>query len=142
MAAFKNPKNFSVPTHEETLLLIETFKELDKKVNILEKKVEKLSDRKDKIEKKILVYNVNIRYFDEYRPFSSLNDAVKFKASLVSAGIKSDDINIELTDDWDIIEYIDGFKDPDEADHYDAETLYTCYRKWKKQSNKNWHDDD
>jgi len=149
MEAFKNPERHTVPSLEETLVNIDKFKELQKEedalqkeIDILEKKQTAINKKKNQVGENILVYDVQIRFFDEYKCFSSLDEAVSFKQNLVVAGIKESDIKIVLTNNWDNINYIDDHKNQVEALEYDPAKLYLTYRQYKKSEYKRWYGSD
>jgi hypothetical protein len=111
-----NPKNLKIPDVSETRENINKFIELEKKEKHLTEKLEALQKEIENLYKNIIVYNVNIKYDEFYHLFSLREEAESFANALLLKGIENKDINIEITNHWVDIEYIDSKNEKELSD--------------------------
>jgi hypothetical protein len=147
MKKFGNPNKYAKPSQKETKFQMKEYeekikqrKEVEAQIRDLEAKLVNIYKEEKALKEKILIYDVQIRYVNNYHPFTSLKEAADFRGDLVMYGIKESDVKIVLTNDWDELEYIDMHKDPDCADYYNVEKVFKDYRQSKKTANSHWLD--
>ena len=141
--SFVNPCNFIVPPEGTLAERVEKAKRLFLERRAIEKE---MREYRDKIEYKlrdyedvisiILVFNVAIKHCVDSHLFTVLAEAEDFKKRLCAAGIKEEDVTIELTDRWGDLENIDMHRRPEKYGYlYDIDIKvreYKCLQKQKE----------
>jgi len=130
---FINPLNLRMPAVSETHSNVKQFIELKDKERKLNKELEDVEKKISELGKNIVAYNVNIVGDGCYHLFSARCDADSFVSDLVERGVKKKHIQIEVTNNWSDIEYID-LAINDQKNFGDIEKIYRIYS-----ANQNMH---